>query len=328
MTRCPAFDLCLGPVDLSSFLDRWWERAPLIVGRREVGRFDHLITQFDFDDLVAHSNLRLPFFRLFKDGSLVQPESCTTTRQVGANLDTGLADLNALYDGFADGATVVLAALEKFHAPLRCLCVELEALFGCPFQTYAYLTPPEAQGPPAHYDTHDVIVLQVEGSKHWRIWESPWLLPMRMSENAYDHEAVAHIAERTKPITKVTLEPGDSLYLPRGFIHAAETGEEPSLHVSLCAMLVRWLDIVDDAVRDALSALKTDPEAQHALTLGRRPGQPPTVEDDRALAALVERLIAKLTADRTLALADAVFDRQRIRDRRGTLMRRIANDAA
>ena len=34
-------------------------------------------------------------------------------------------------------------------------------------QINAYITPPENQGFAAHYDTHDVFVLQVSGSKRW-----------------------------------------------------------------------------------------------------------------------------------------------------------------
>jgi hypothetical protein len=328
MVPTAAFELCLGPWDIDGFLDGWWERAPLIVARREAGRFDRLITRATFDRFVAHGNLRLPFFRVFKDGALVPLDACTTTRQVGPNLDTGLADLNALYDGFADGATIVLMALEKALTPFGRLCRELEALFGCPFQAYAYLSPPDARGPPAHYDTHDVIALQVTGHKHWRIWDAPWPLPMRMSENAYDHEAVLEHAERDAPIAEVTLAPGDSLYVPRGFIHAAVTGDEPSLHISLSAMVVRWLDVIDDAVRNGLAALKTDPEAQRALAFGRQPGEPAAPEDNRVVAALAERLVAHLAAQCPMKLAHANFDRQRGRDRRGDLTRRLGDAEA
>lgn len=328
MASNAAFELCLDPCDFDGFLDHWWERAPLVVTRREAGRFDGLITRASFDRFVAHGNLRLPFFRLFKDGVLVSPDACTTTRQVGPNLDTGLADLNALYDGFADGATIVLVALEKALTPVGRLCREFEALFDCPFQAYAYLSPPDARGPPAHYDTHDVIALQVAGHKHWRIWDAPWPLPMRMSENAYDHEAVLEHAKRNAPIAEVTLAPGDSLYVPRGFIHAATTGDEPSLHVSLSAMVVRWLDVIDDALRHGLAALKADPEAQRALAFGRQPGAPAAPDDDRGLAALAERLIAGLDVESAMKLAEADFHRQRGHDRRGDLLRRLGDAEA
>jgi hypothetical protein len=67
----PALELCIAPHDLQAFLERWWEREPLFIGRRETNRFDHLISRSIFDDLVAHSNLRVPFFRLIKDGQVI-----------------------------------------------------------------------------------------------------------------------------------------------------------------------------------------------------------------------------------------------------------------
>jgi bifunctional lysine-specific demethylase and histidyl-hydroxylase NO66 len=323
-----AFDLCLEPYERQAFLNRWWEREPLVIKRREPGRFRQLVSRAAFDDLVAHSNLRVPFFRLFIGGDLISPSACTTVRQLGRNMDTGLADLNAVYDGFAEGATVVLSALEKVHAPLTTLCGEMEFLFRCPFQAYAYLAPPQAHGPPAHYDTHDVIVLQVEGSKHWRIWKDPWPLPMRMAENAYDHDAVIRFTENNAPIADEVLEPGDSLYLPRGFIHVAETSAESSLHITLSAMVVRWLDLIDEAAHLALSSLKHDCQAQGALAFGRHPGAPVSDEDDYVVAELAGQVIRSLDVDQIMTLAEAAFNRSRIRYRKNILLNRLARKTA
>ena len=41
-----------------------------------------------------------------------------------------------------------------------------------------YLTPPSSQGFTAHYDAHDVFILQIAGSKHWRLYDAPLRLPM------------------------------------------------------------------------------------------------------------------------------------------------------
>jgi lysine-specific demethylase/histidyl-hydroxylase NO66 len=323
----PAFDLCVAPYELHAFVDRWWERKPLLIKRRDIYRFHRLITRSSFDDLVAHTNLRIPFFRLFRDGRPIPESACTTSRQVGRNTDFGLADLNSVYDGFNEGATVVLTALEKVHLPLTQLCFELETVFRCPFQAYAFLAPPEARGPPAHYDTRDVFVLQVEGSKYWRIWSDPSPLPMPVSENAYDHDAVIRFTENNTPILEVLLEPGDSLYLPRGFIHAAETSADYSLHLSISAMVVRWLDVVDTGVNEALASLKSDREAQRAFAFGRLPGEPTARVDDDAVVALAARLVAGLSVDQLMAIAKRSSEPPPCGSRSGALLDRLKGEA-
>lgn len=96
--------------------------------------------------------------------------------------------------------------------------------------TNVYLTPPNSQGFAPHYDDIEAFVLQLEGAKHWRVYKPKTpqeYLPRVSSENFAQDE----IGE---PIMKVTLEPGDMLYFPRGYIHQAETvSGKHSLHITV-----------------------------------------------------------------------------------------------
>jgi bifunctional lysine-specific demethylase and histidyl-hydroxylase NO66 len=316
-----AFELCISPNDLQAFLERWWECEPLLISRREPKRFDRLMSRSIFDDLVAHTNLRVPFFRLIKDGKIVPEAACTTSRMLGPSRDVGLAHLDTLYDGFSNGTTVVLAALEKLHPALTQFCSELEAVFRCPIQAQASLAPPHAGELPPHRETHGIFVLQVEGTKRWRIWSDRWRSPD-------DNESAARFVEGNAPTMDFLLEPGASLYLPGGFTYAADASPVVSLHVAIEAKLLRWLDVIGVAAREALASLTTDHDAQRALALGRRPGEPIGRQDDAALAALTARLVAGLSADRLVALARSWSESPQSRDRSGALLRRLADEAA
>ena len=46
-------------------------------------------------------------------------------------------------------------------------------------QANAYVTPPQNQGFSAHYDVHDVFVLQIDGEKQWRIHSPVLMSPLR-----------------------------------------------------------------------------------------------------------------------------------------------------
>ena len=72
---------------------------------------------------------------------------------------------------FLDGHTVVLQGLHRLWPPLIEFAGALTTDIGHPVQVNAYITPASSQGFSAHYDVHDVFVLQVAGEKRWRISE-------------------------------------------------------------------------------------------------------------------------------------------------------------
>jgi ribosomal protein L16 Arg81 hydroxylase len=91
---------------------------------------------------------------------------------------------------------------------------------GHPVQVNAYVTPPQSRGFAAHYDVHDVFVLQVAGRKRWYVHEPVLVDPL--PDQPWDQrktEVTARAAE--PPLMDTVLAPGDALYLPRGFLHSA-----------------------------------------------------------------------------------------------------------
>ena len=89
---------------------------------------------------------------------------------------------------------------------------------GHPVQVNAYITPPENRGFAAHYDVHDVFVLQVAGHKRWHVHEPVVLNPLP-DQPWQQHRAAVAARAAEQPLIDVALEPGDALYLPRGYLH-------------------------------------------------------------------------------------------------------------
>lgn len=143
--------------------------------------------------------------------------------------NSGRVDLPRLLQRFDAGGTLVVSQFQELHAPLARFCRGLEKAFLHGVQSNIYLTPPGAQGFRPHFDTHDVIVLQVSGAKDWRVWDgTPFPAPTRHTPWNNQHEGLG------EPHA-VPMRPGDALYIPRGVIHdaaAQETGE-PSLHLTI-----------------------------------------------------------------------------------------------
>jgi cupin superfamily protein len=133
---------------------------------------------------------------------------------------------------YADGATLVLQGLHRIWPPLIDFARRLGAELRQPLQVNAYLTPAGNQGFGTHYDTHDVFVLQVDGTKRWRV--HPPVLADPLERQAWGDRAdeVGATAEGPAALD-VVLEPGDALYLPRGWLHSAAARDGHSLHLTV-----------------------------------------------------------------------------------------------
>ena len=78
---------------------------------------------------------------------------------------------------------------------------------------------------------------------------------------------------------ELTLQAGDTLYLPRGWLHDALTSETDSLHVTVGINVYTWID----AVRAALDECEDDVEFRRSVP-----------EDGETSADLLDRLAARL----------------------------------
>ena len=231
------------------FLADYWEQKPLVVPRAEEGRFDDLLSVTDVERLLCSSGLRFPAFRLAKAGAKLDVSSYTKDLSWRPTPFTGTVDVERVLAEFEDGATIVLQGLHLNWEPLAEYCRSLEAELGHPAQANAYFTPRSAQGLPVHHDTHDVFSLQVAGEKRWLVYEPAWELPLK--NQRYKEETMG---ARGAPVHDVVLRSGDTLYLPRGWLHEAKTSDTDSLHITVGVNVYTWFD----AFRAAVEACAKD----------------------------------------------------------------------
>jgi ribosomal protein L16 Arg81 hydroxylase len=177
------------------------------------------------------------------------------------------------------GATLVLDSLHQHDAKLGLLCRLLDQQLGHRHQTNLYLTPPNGQGFTPHWDNHDVFILQVMGSKHWRV-EKQHRRKLPFHDEKILDEARQLVGERDA----FTLNQGDMVYIPRGYVHAAECGPEPSLHITLGMVPFTWAELLQAMTK---AAIQKDDRLRAALPLGFI-GADTTKLMNGALAALRE----------------------------------------
>lgn len=298
MTSLAPFTLerLLAPLRPSVFLEEYWEQRPLVLPRSDAGYYGDLLTAADVDRLVTTGDLTYPEFRMVRSGTSLPLSEYTKTTSASGGAPRRVADPDRIVAEYASGATVILQGLHRSWTPLATLCRSLEAVLTHPTQTNIYVTPPGSQGFAPHYDTHDVFILQVDGSKHWRVYDSPVALPDRSLPYKEQGSPAGTL------LYELDLVAGDLLYLPRGFIHEALTSEQRSIHVTLGITGFTWRDLLSEAI----AGCREDVRFRRNLP----PGFASADEGRSALAAELQELAAELAKPEVaLGAVDRMMDR-------------------
>jgi lysine-specific demethylase/histidyl-hydroxylase NO66 len=204
-----------------------------------------------WDDLLRRGTRR-PAFRVVRAGSTIAADDVTRRAGLGnADLNDVIAP-NKVVDRYRRGDTVVLQGLHHTNPHLARLANNLALALDHPVQVNAYLSPASARGLDLHFDFHDVFVVQLGGSKRWRIWA-----PLQRTTDpvkARHSIAAPRLDELGDPLLDLSLEAGDCLYLPRGFPHAAETTDQASDHLTIGLLAITWQRVLRNAIDAEVAA--------------------------------------------------------------------------
>ncbi|MDO5500082.1 MAG: cupin domain-containing protein, partial [Propionibacteriaceae bacterium] len=295
--HCSALRWLTG-LEPQEFAERCWGRVPRLATAAERGespsvgvhsspepegvRSDELFSLAAAEELIARRGLRTPFLRMVRDGADIPTARFTSGGGVGATINDQVDDAK-VRDLFAEGATAVLQGLHRTWAPLNDFTRRLAHEVGHPVQANAYVTPSANQGFAAHYDVHDVFVLQVHGEKEWRVHAPVLEHPLR-DQPWNGRAAEVRAAAEQDPLLAVTLAPGDCLYLPRGFVHSARALGGTTAHLTLGVHTWTRQHLAQAFTQELLARVAEDPWVRASLALGV------TVGDAAAMAPDVGRL--------------------------------------
>jgi ribosomal protein L16 Arg81 hydroxylase len=301
-----SFEWLIEPVKTPEFFAAYYERQPLLVERNDPSRFEPLLSIAAIDRFLATTSPRHPDVFLVDAARKLSAEDYTL-----ANSDTeGSLDLARVYELYRTGATISLRHLHESLPELAALCRAVEKVFSSHFQTNIYLSPPNAQGFGTHFDSHDVFVLQVAGSKIWTLYDTLIELPL----HAQGFEKETHIPG--PPTRELTIRAGDLFYCPRGLFHSARSTDEPSLHITLGLIGKTWADVLMEAVS---AACLSSPAFRANLPAGfAGPGFDPG-EANATFRALVEKFARTAELEPILARFAEDFVTSRRPDLSGAL---------
>ncbi|KQW02931.1 cupin domain-containing protein [Rhizobacter sp. Root1221] len=242
------FAQLIAPFDVQQFFQDHWEQRPLYLARDNgAHRFDDLLGIQDMDRLLAEQVFRADECKVALDGQIVGAHTYMAPpgMRVMGRVATDHVDAGKLVQWFAKGATLVFSQLNHKWPSLQRLKQTLEQELVATVITNVFLSNRQAQGFSAHYDSHDVFVLQLHGSKTWSLRGSPIRLPLKS-------QAFGKSAVDPGPLTaEFTLHAGDVLYVPRGVFHEARTSDSLSLHLTLGVHPHLWVDYLADLLQSA-----------------------------------------------------------------------------
>ena len=225
----------LQPLTVETFLDTVWGQTHHHVSRNCSGYYDTLLDgSASVDELVSSFRADLSLVSLARGDD---KKNAYVYRLAGGGFD-----VDGIGRDFADGYTIVLESVHRYVRTIASLLHSIEIELNFTTQVNAYITPPGSQGFVAHHDDHDVLILQIRGSKIWHLYDGIDVAPRA----ALRHEPVA--ADTLPSPTDVRLEVGDVLYVPGGRVHAAEATSEVSVHLTVGVLAPTLLLLVTRAL--------------------------------------------------------------------------------
>ena len=280
----------INPIGCEEFFRVYWGRQVLHC-RGGAERYSHVLTPAILDEYFQYQQLHPARVKVTKNGYKYPAETWTepykTSAQPGPYF---LASPTRLFSLYAEGATLVLDVTEDSIPPVARFCESLAGELQLYVQANIYVTPPYEQGFRPHIDDHDVLILQISGSKRWYLYsgtEEP--STTSLTDKRSEHGSL-------KVNQEIDLEAGDCLYVPCGVIHDARALDDASLHITLGLHTGHWFDLL----KDLSSLAEKDPVFRRALPHG--------LSSDKDKADFAEEFIRQvrlLMAENTASTLDA-----------------------
>lgn len=212
------------PISIDVFFDEYYEKKHLHIKRDNPKYYHSLISPEELDAYFQLKSTYSPHAKMAIDGkSISASKFCIEEIDLGAQS----VDSDKMLELFKLGHTIKYDYLHRTYPPLAKKISFLEQELGFVIRTSVYVTPPNSQGYGMHVDKHDVLALQINGLKLWKVKPSKDYLPSIYNvTNEVDWE-------KTDDIEIIELKAGDFFYCPRGLAHDVYTKDNSSTHFTI-----------------------------------------------------------------------------------------------
>ncbi|XP_066488478.1 ribosomal oxygenase 1 [Tiliqua scincoides] len=297
------FEWLIAPIPPQQFFRHYWEKKPLLVHRSSPGYYGGLFSTAEFDAVLRDHHVQ---FGVHLDVTSYEGGVRETHNPAGRAVPA------VVWDFYKNGCSLRMLNPQAFSSTVWHFLSILQEQFGSMVGANTYLTPAGTQGFAPHYDDIEAFVVQLEGKKHWRVYnprKEAEALP-QFSSNNFDQEEIG------EPILETILEAGDLLYFPRGFIHQGDClPDAHSLHITVSTYQRNsWGDLLEKLLPAALHmAMEEDVAYRQGLPvdyLEYMGGVHSDVVDDPRRTAFMQKVRTLITKLMDYAPVDAAVDQK------------------
>ncbi|KAG4070625.1 hypothetical protein HA402_013545 [Bradysia odoriphaga] len=215
------FEILLRPLTVAVFMDKYWEKQPLRVDRKRSEFYEDLLSSDSIDKMLRQNHVEFTknIDVQFKDGNEV-------ITPVGRALPP------TIWQYYSDGCGIKILNPQTFLPAIHSMNATLQEYFQCMIDSTVHLGSKNGEGYPPRYEDAEMVILQIEGKKHWRLYRPLHRSSMlsRESKNVDLNQMGAF----GPPVMDVILNAGDLLYFPRGYVNETTSMADcHSLHLQI-----------------------------------------------------------------------------------------------
>ncbi len=205
----------------------------------DAGRFADLFSWHDLNSILNYQDLvRVGRVKLFKSGVQLAQGRFIRTRIHRRSPHPYLLT-SAVANALRDGATLIVDGVDEMCGPVSALAEDVERAVLARVSVNLYAAWGGACGFDVHYDDHEVLIVQVVGFKHWKIYGPSVRFPVDRQQSGVTMEA------NRDPLWEGILNCGEALYVPRGWWHEVSPCNAETLHLTLGFRLPTGIDMLE-----------------------------------------------------------------------------------
>jgi len=233
------FEYLFYEVTKEVFLDEYFDKKPLYI-KGKPNKFNDIFCLNDFNYILNNNQLLYPKVRITDHHNSIHKYDLIEDKNRYENNLNNLLDKNKMLLALNKGGTLVFDTIQQHSSKLEDFIDQLSYEINTKINVNGYYTKKNTVGVNIHFDRHDVLVLQIHGSKRWYFKEDKHQLSKSMR-----HQKVPNVDTHRTGWESVLLEQGDIFYCPRGLWHFTETENQSSAHLAVGiypVTLKRWLE--------------------------------------------------------------------------------------
>jgi ribosomal protein L16 Arg81 hydroxylase len=278
-----AFSSCIWPIPPEDFLCSHRGKEPVYFPGAPQ-KYSFLLDTDDINQALSRTVLGLGTVRVrLREGRQVPLDEISVP--VDINRDRRAIKAEALENYLKSGATLSVEHCESFFPNVHSMCCTLSEAFLARVYATLFLVYESERPCGLHWDDRDMFICQVAGRKNWPVYKPPYEKPF------LDQSRVTYKAPASDFFQEFKLQPGDGLYIPRGWAHDPAAMDGASMHVAFAIATPTGVDLLDWIRADLR---ETSPEIRTDLPI------PLSQVEKRTHAAKLREIIMQRLSDEAI----------------------------